>query len=94
MHRPRDHRPADMRAADKTAIVCLTFVALGSSLLFGAARVDWLPVWTGAAISFGALLCILLVFRRAGALRMRFLVLFVAAIAAAALYGWLSAPRG
>jgi hypothetical protein len=93
MHRPTDHRPADMRPADKTAIFCLTFVALASSLLFGAARIGWLPAWTGAAISFGALLGILLVFRRAGALRTRFLALFVAALAAAALYGWLVAPH-
>jgi hypothetical protein len=36
----------------------------------------------------------LLLFRRRGGLRARFLVLFVAALVAAALYGWLSAPRG
>jgi hypothetical protein len=49
-------RQTDLRPADKTIIFCLAFVALAASLLFGAARIDWPPAWTGAAISFGALL--------------------------------------
>ena len=87
-------RQTDLRTADKSIIFRLTFVALAASLLFGATRIDWLPAWTGAAISFSALLGVLLVIRRTGALRMRFLLLFIAALAATALYGWLSAPHG
>lgn len=93
MHRPTDHRPTDLRPADKAVILCLAFVASASSLFFGATRVAWLPAWSGAAISFGALLWMLLLFRRHGGLRARFLALFVAALAAAALYGWLLAPH-
>jgi hypothetical protein len=94
MNLPID-RPTGLRPADRTVVLCLTCVAAIASLLSsGAAGVAWLPAWTGAAIAFAALLGMLLTLRRAGALRMRFLVLFVAALAAAALYGWLSAPHG
>ena len=47
-----------------------------------------------AAIGLAPLLGMLLVLWRAGALRMRFLVLFVGVFAAAALYGLLFAPQG
>lgn len=89
------NRPTDLRPADKTTILCLTIAALSAALLSsGAVGTAWLPAWAGAAITFAALLGVLSVFWRAGALRMRFLLLFVAALAAAALYGWLSALRG
>lgn len=84
-----------LRPADKTTIICLLIVAAGAPLLSdGAAGIGWLPAWVGAAVGFGALLGMLLVFRRAGALRMGLLVLFAATLAAAALYGWLSTSGG
>ncbi len=83
------------RHADEGAIVCALIVATGTSLLSGdATAIDGLPAWSGAAICVGALLGMLLVCRRAGALRMRFLLLFVAVLVAVALYGWLPASRG
>ena len=84
-----------LRRADQATIVCLLLVAMGALLLSdGAATIGWLPAWMGAAIGIGSLLGMLLVVRRAGALRTNLLVLFAAALAAAALYGWLSAARG
>ena len=94
MNLPTD-RPTGLRPVDRTIVLCLTCGASIATLLSsGAAGVAWSPAWAGAAIAFAALLGMLLVLRQAGALRMRFLVLFVVAIAAAALYGWLPAPHG
>ena len=89
------NKPTGLRPADKAAVVCLLIAAAGAPLLStGAAATAWLPAWTGAAIGLAALLGMLLVLWRAGALRMRFVVLFVGVLAAAALYGLLFAPQG
>ncbi len=46
--------------------------------------VPWAPAWLGATISLVALLGTFLVFWHAGALRIRFLVMFVVAVGVAA----------
>lgn len=79
-----------LRDADKASIVCLAIITTATS----AAMIGWLPAWAGAVASLGALLGMLLVVRRAGALRTGLLVLFFAVLAAAAAYGWLFASRG
>ena len=53
-------------------------------LLSSTSSVPWVPVWLGAAVALVALLGAFLVFWRAGALRTRFLVLFVLAAGVAA----------
>lgn len=61
----------------------LSLTMMGATLTSGAA----LPGWVGGAMALGALFGTVLVFWRSGALRARFLVLFAAALAVAALAG-------
>jgi len=49
-----------------------------------SSSLPWIPAWLGAAIGLAALLGAFLVFRHAGALRIRFLVLLFIAVGVAA----------
>jgi hypothetical protein len=62
-----------------------------SPLLLQPTSASWIPRWSGAAVSAAALLGVLCVFRRTGALRGGLLLSFIAALALAALTGWLMA---
>jgi hypothetical protein len=62
-----------------------------SPLLWQPTSAPWFPRWSGAAVSVAALLSVLGVLWRTGALRGGLLVSFIAALALAALVGWLLA---
>lgn len=73
------------------ALVVLLCIAMTPGVIFSVASPAWLPGWAGAAVALGGMFGALLVLWRAGALRMRFLAAFVAALALAAAAGrWLA----
>jgi hypothetical protein len=74
-----------------TVLVCVAGIAPAA---FDGASPAWLPDWLGAAIALGALVGILLVYRRAGALRTVFLLLLLAALALAAASGAWNVAHG
>ena len=56
-------------------------------LLRTSSRFPWIPAWLGATVALVGLGGALLVFRQTGALRTRFLVLFVVGVGVAAACG-------
>ena len=73
------------------ALVCVARIAPAA---FDGASPAGLPDWLGAAIALGALVGMLLMYRRAGALRTRFLLFFLAALALAAAVGVWNSVHG
>lgn len=70
------------------ALLALLGLAVGVPVLLqGPASRLRLPDWFGAAIAITALLAALMVFWRAGAMRLRYVVLFALALALAAALG-------
>jgi hypothetical protein len=66
-------------------------IAMFIPVLLNVAGPLWgLPAWLAGAIGSGALFGALIVFWRAGALRARYILLFVVALAAAAVVGSLN----
>jgi hypothetical protein len=72
-------------------LALLLGIVVLSPLHLHATSVSWMPRWSGAAVSVAALLGVLCVFWRTGALRGGLLMSFIAALALAALVGWLLA---
>ena len=70
------------------ALFALLWLGVFTPLLLGAATSpSWLPDWLGAAIALAALFGALMVFWRAGGLRIGYVVLFAVALALAAAVG-------
>jgi hypothetical protein len=72
----------------KLLLGMLLGIAIASSTFIGISASWSLPVWFGAAVGIAALVGALIVLVRQGAMRVQFVILFVAAIAAAPLLAW------
>lgn len=75
----------------QTSRIVLAFLlglTIAGPLLLSNASSAGVPEWVGGVIAVAALLGALSVFWREGALRGRFVVLFLVAIASAAALGW------
>jgi hypothetical protein len=76
----------------QTSRIVLAFLlglAIFGPLLLSNPSSAGVPEWVGGVIAVAALLGVLLVFWREGALRGSFVVLFIVAITSAATLGWL-----
>ncbi|MEO8201747.1 MAG: hypothetical protein ABI679_14555 [Gemmatimonadota bacterium] len=80
----------DLTRNDRTALFALLTLAIAAPVLFQALPSRLAPDWLGALIGMAALLGVFVGFWRAGAMHLRYLVLFVLAIAAAAIAGRLA----
>jgi len=86
------HRQAGLTRRHRAALLALLGLVIFAPLLLRATSSSMLPEWLGAAIAVVALFAALLVFWRARALRLRYLLLFAAALALAAAMGQRLAP--
>lgn len=82
-----DRDPAPNTRQQATLVALLGIALLAPVLLSQATGLSWLPGWFGASMAIGALLAALGVFWRTGAMRGGYVVLFVLALAVAAVLG-------
>jgi hypothetical protein len=81
------NRHPDVAKKYQAALLALLGLAIFAPVLLRAAPLAWLPDWLGAAIAVAALLGAFIVFWRAGAMRIGYVVLFAVALALAAAFG-------
>lgn len=86
--------PVNLRQTRQILLIVLLCIACGVPTILSTAAPDWLPDWLGASLALGALVAALLMCWKDGALRMRFLASFLAALALAAVGGWWMAGHG
>ena len=82
-------KPVAVQHNLKLLLGMLLGIAIGNSTLIGVLASWSLPNWLGAAIGVAALVGALVVLWRQEATRARYVILFVAAMAAAPLLAWL-----
>jgi len=82
-----------MTGRQRAVLIALLGIAIFAPALLADASAIGVPLWVGGAVGLAALLAALVVMWRAGALRGGFILLFVAAIAAALSIGWFMGRR-
>ncbi|MEO8294277.1 MAG: hypothetical protein ABI613_02100 [Gemmatimonadota bacterium] len=80
----------DLTGKHRATLYALLSLAIAAPVLFQAMPFRILPNWVGAAIGMAALFGGLVLFWRAGAMHLRYLVLLVAAIVVAVISGSLA----
>jgi hypothetical protein len=85
------HRQPGPTRRHRTVLLALLGLVIFLPMLLRATTSSLLPEWLGAALALVALFGALLVFWRAGALRLKYVLLFAASLALAAAVGRLAA---
>jgi len=80
-------RTVSLTKSQRTKLIALLGATIFAPILLRSnALFPWLPIWLGAAVAFVSLAAAFLVCRQAGMLRTKFLIFFVFAIGAVAVY--------